>query len=498
VGAGGECGRRLVDLLNEALSALGATNIALRARVLARLSTAIPQRDELVPQRQAWSAEAVDLARRAGDRQAVAYALDARFMAIWVSHGVGERLALADEIVRLAIETGDRERELQVHHWRFIAAMERGDVAAADTAADAQERLATELRQPLQRWYTVVVRGTRAVFDGRFDEGERLIREALQIGSRAQREMAASFAVRQTFALRRHQGRLHELELPLRQLVPRLSVYPVMLALTYAEGGRLTEARALFEELALDGFRQAAGAGWWIYSACLLAEVCAALADRGRAAVLYDRLTPYAGQCAVSGPTECIVAVARSLGVLAAALGRRTAAARHFEQAIALNARMGGRPWMAHTQVDCAAMLLDPAHGTPADRPRALALLDEASAAARELGMARLAERVDGLLGLSHATTSAAPAKYAAAHARPDLGLPEGLTPREIDVLQGIAAGRSNQQIADDLVLSVRTVERHIAGIYGKIGASGKPARAVATAFALTHGLVRSAPIRGS
>ena len=56
-------------------------------------------------------------------------------------------------------------------------------------------------------------------------------------------------------------------------------------------------------------------------------------------------------------------------------------------------------------------------------------------------------------------------------------------------MLRLIAAGRSNQQIADALVLSVRTVERHIAGLYGKLGASGKPARAVATAYALTHGL---------
>jgi non-specific serine/threonine protein kinase len=71
---------------------------------------------------------------------------------------------------------------------------------------------------------------------------------------------------------------------------------------------------------------------------------------------------------------------------------------------------------------------------------------------------------------------------------------PVGLTARELDVLRLIVAGRSNQQIADALVLSVRTVERHIAGIYGKLGASGKPARAVATAYAHTHGLAGAMP----
>jgi ATP/maltotriose-dependent transcriptional regulator MalT len=59
------------------------------------------------------------------------------------------------------------------------------------------------------------------------------------------------------------------------------------------------------------------------------------------------------------------------------------------------------------------------------------------------------------------------------------------LTGREAEVLGLIAQGRSNQQIADALVLSIRTVERHISNIYGKIGAEGPGARAAATAYAL-------------
>ena len=60
------------------------------------------------------------------------------------------------------------------------------------------------------------------------------------------------------------------------------------------------------------------------------------------------------------------------------------------------------------------------------------------------------------------------------------------LTPREAEVLKLIAAGRSNREISEDLVLSERTVARHIANIYAKIGAHG---RAEATAYALRHGL---------
>jgi DNA-binding CsgD family transcriptional regulator len=60
------------------------------------------------------------------------------------------------------------------------------------------------------------------------------------------------------------------------------------------------------------------------------------------------------------------------------------------------------------------------------------------------------------------------------------------LSHRELEILRQIAAGRSNQEIANDLVLSVRTVERHITNLYAKIGARRK---ADATAYALRHGI---------
>jgi pimeloyl-ACP methyl ester carboxylesterase/DNA-binding CsgD family transcriptional regulator len=65
-------------------------------------------------------------------------------------------------------------------------------------------------------------------------------------------------------------------------------------------------------------------------------------------------------------------------------------------------------------------------------------------------------------------------------------GLAEHLTRREAQVLRLIADGQSNREVADELVLSLRTVERHITNIYAKIGARG---RADATAYALRHSL---------
>ncbi len=64
---------------------------------------------------------------------------------------------------------------------------------------------------------------------------------------------------------------------------------------------------------------------------------------------------------------------------------------------------------------------------------------------------------------------------------------PDGLARREVEVLRLVAHGRSNQATAEELVLSVRTVERQITNLYGKIGAGG---RAEAATYALRHHLV--------
>jgi DNA-binding NarL/FixJ family response regulator len=62
-----------------------------------------------------------------------------------------------------------------------------------------------------------------------------------------------------------------------------------------------------------------------------------------------------------------------------------------------------------------------------------------------------------------------------------------GLSQRELQVLRHLAAGATNKAIAAELVLSARTIDRHVSNIYAKLRVSS---RAAATAYAHEHGLV--------
>uniref|UniRef100_UPI0039EE111F response regulator transcription factor n=1 Tax=Sinomonas sp. G460-2 TaxID=3393464 RepID=UPI0039EE111F len=61
------------------------------------------------------------------------------------------------------------------------------------------------------------------------------------------------------------------------------------------------------------------------------------------------------------------------------------------------------------------------------------------------------------------------------------------LTSRELDVVRLVAKGLTNRAVAQELVLSEKTVARHLANIYAKLGIAS---RAAATAYAYDHGLL--------
>jgi DNA-binding NarL/FixJ family response regulator len=68
----------------------------------------------------------------------------------------------------------------------------------------------------------------------------------------------------------------------------------------------------------------------------------------------------------------------------------------------------------------------------------------------------------------------------------PPMTLPRALTPREAEVLRLVAAGKTNRDIAVELVISEHTVARHLQNMFVKLDVSS---RSGATAFAYEHGL---------
>ena len=117
-------------------------------------------------------------------------------------------------------------------------------------------------------------------------------------------------------------------------------------------------------------------------------------------------------------------------------------------------------------------------------RAEALVARLEVAAALRVFGREEEAREAETGASAELAGLGVAMPKRPEARRRPD-----ALTRREREVLRMLAQGRSNEEIAAELVLSVRTVESHVASIYSKIGVSGRTARAAATAHALANGL---------
>jgi DNA-binding NarL/FixJ family response regulator len=114
----------------------------------------------------------------------------------------------------------------------------------------------------------------------------------------------------------------------------------------------------------------------------------------------------------------------------------------------------------ARVLIGLACRELGDADGASADFGAARRVFDE-------LGAQPEIRRLDSLLGKSMAA-----------------GM---LTPREIDILRLVATGRTNRAIGDELVISEKTVARHVSNIFDKLGVSS---RAAATAYAYDHRLL--------
>jgi len=396
----------LISLLEEALSALGDEDERFRAMLMARLSWEIywnPDRERRI----SLARSAIAMARRLGDIPALTFVLYYTLLALWTPDNLNERLETTDEIVRLTEESSKYE-SLRAHYLRFVYLLELGDIQSAREEIETCRDLIDKIRQPYGA--LEMCQASLAFLEGRFSEGLQFAARAMTIAENLEgraghfRQTYYSFE----FLLRTERGQIADLEQMVKGLVshsdkaPFRSAAPAVarcvLALIYCDKGRIEDAAAEFEALAVDDFGYLPKDMAWLSALVLLSEVCVRLGDRDRAVALYSALAPYASRNSLLTWHVCYGPVSYYLGMLAAMMGRLDESEAHFQAALSLNRQMGAHSWMAHTQYQYASMLSERARGK--DRESALTLLQRCRETASALDMTSLEKSILTLFAL--------------------------------------------------------------------------------------------------
>jgi class 3 adenylate cyclase/tetratricopeptide (TPR) repeat protein len=390
----------VVPLLQEAARLLGKRRDAPAVKVLSKLGRSLHHAghsDEGIR----VCDEAVSLARTPGDPTLLAFALDCLQFPLWRPDTLDRQLAIAREVVELAARGPDRERQMYSHVWMGARLLEVGDVALAEHDLAEFGRYAHDLHIPGGLYLHKLTEAMWAYFRGDLGVGEALSLDAFSFGQKHVGFAAVNHLVH-LFYLYMERGRLAQLLPAWRAVLEQNASQPwaaaarAALGFACAESGDLDAARQELNILIADDCGGIPFDEHWLVAMMFLAEIAARLVSE-HCATLYRLLGPYPDRnVVVENAVVCYGSSSRPLGLLAAALHRWDEAERHFADALAMNARMGARPWVARTQLNYAQMLL--ARGGPGDQEKARGLLQEALDAAHKIGLVKLASDCEALL----------------------------------------------------------------------------------------------------
>jgi LuxR family transcriptional regulator, maltose regulon positive regulatory protein len=304
-------------------------------------------------------------------------------------------------------------------------------------------------------------------WQGRWDEAESQLSAAVE-GLQASRPPMVGDALARLGELRRRQGRLADAE----ELFARSESHSLSLlgcAALALDRGQSSEAAELADRYLRrfpDPSRIERSAGLEVAIRAL-----ALLGEHERATEALAQLREIAAHARTR---PLLAAVCSSEGTLAAARGDHDAARRSFEDALDLLAACDARFEAARVRLDLAATL-----SAVGRQDRARREIEVARAGFQELGADGESVRAEAMLGKLRRTRATLPTEAV------DTPLGE-LSKRELEVLGLVAEGLTNHDIAQRLVLSGHTVNRHVANILRKLGLTS---RAAAASLAGRHGL---------
>jgi len=239
--------------------------------------------------------------------------------------------------------------------------------------------------------------------------------------------------------------------------------------------GDTTTARLLLEQ-SCTRYREMGNEAQIAWTLSPLGKVLAAEGDLGAARVVCEESLILEMRVNVGQSFVDIAPALEELAAVVAAQGEATWAVR-----------LWGR---AEAQRETIKTPLPPRYRADYEQAVALARsqLDEPSfAAAWAQGRAMTLEQVFAARGPVTMPEPLPTSQSAAPAAKPSASYPDGLTTREVEVLRFIAKGLTDAQIAEQLVISPRTVNTHLTSIYGKIQVTS---RSAATRYAMEHHLV--------
>ncbi len=472
----GITGRDAVQILEDVLDRGPLEDTPANARLLGVLSRALIFAGQ-IERATEKAGSALQMARRIGDVAVLARAVREAIFPMWPRPDlIHERVRMAEELISLARALGDDELLSDAHGFRLFCSLELGQIETVDADIDAKHTIGLRIRSPEILYMVEAWRSMRALLAGDFAEAERRAVLAENTGSRLQAYGVDGVFGLQMFSIRREQGRLGEIAPMVSAMAADGqggSTWQPGLAVIYSELDMEDEARHVFDSLADDDFAMVPKDALWLVSMSFLADTCAYLRDSARAETLYRMLEPYAGRAASAGSAVvCFGAVDRDMANLAATMTDRERSIAHYESAIELNSAMGAAPWLARTRHDYARALVS--FGQGGDIKRVRSLLEQARRSADSMGMTSLVNRC-------------AETRELLLSAGSDNGsVPARLTEREVEVLRLVASGKSNKEIASELVISVYTVGNHVSNILSKTGSSN---RAEAATYGLGSGL---------